>query len=92
MSDSSSSILELRKIKCSREKGVILFSDVNITVSEGPLLLLSERRQRFLYGIPLGDIIVLQGRSGSGKSTLLKCIAQLVLHEGETRYRGRFAC
>jgi len=69
MSDSSSSILELHKIKCSREKGVILFSDVNITVSEG-------------------DIIVLQGRSGSGKSTLLKCIAQLVLHEGETRYRG----
>ncbi|TFK42572.1 P-loop containing nucleoside triphosphate hydrolase protein [Crucibulum laeve] len=35
-----------------------------------------------------GDILVLQGRSGCGKSTLLKCIAHLVLHDGETRYRG----
>jgi len=35
-----------------------------------------------------GDIIVLQGRSGSGKSTLLKCISHLVLHDGETLFRG----
>ncbi|KAJ3514834.1 hypothetical protein NLJ89_g2140 [Agrocybe chaxingu] len=38
-----------------------------------------------------GDILVLQGRSGSGKSTLLKCIAHLVMHSGETLYRGKTA-
>jgi len=69
MSHPSPPILELRSIKCSLEKGTNLFSDVNISVNEG-------------------DIVVLQGRSGSGKSTLLKCIAHLVLHDGETLYRG----
>jgi len=65
----SSSILELRNIKCSLEEGVNLFSNVNFSVNQG-------------------DIVVLQGRSGSGKSTLLKCISHLVLHDGETLYRG----
>jgi len=69
MSHPGSSILELRNIKCSVEKGTNLFSDVNISLNEG-------------------DIVVLQGRSGSGKSTLLKCIAHLVVHDGETLYRG----
>ncbi|KAF8798033.1 P-loop containing nucleoside triphosphate hydrolase protein [Phlegmacium glaucopus] len=64
-------ILQLSNIKCSRDQGINLFSDVNIDINEG-------------------DIVVLQGRSGSGKSTLLKCIAHLVLHDGETLYRGRF--
>jgi len=66
---SSLSLLQLRNIKCSRDKDTSLFSDVNITINEG-------------------DIVVIQGRSGSGKSTLLKCIAHLVLHDGEILYRG----
>jgi len=66
---SHSTILELRNIKCSLGEGVDLFSDVNLSINQG-------------------DIVVLQGRSGSGKSTLLKCISHLVLHDGETLYRG----
>ena len=88
----SHSILELRNIRCSLEEGVNLFSDVNISVNQGSVPLLSEIHNPFSYGVLLGDIIVLQGRSGSGKSTLLKCISNLVLHDGETLYRGRFAC
>ena len=38
----SHSILELRNIKCSLEEGVNLFSDVNITVNQGSVPLLSE--------------------------------------------------
>ncbi|KAF8163311.1 P-loop containing nucleoside triphosphate hydrolase protein [Crassisporium funariophilum] len=40
------------------------------------------------FSVNEGDILVLQGRSGSGKSTLLKCIAHLILHSGQTLYRG----
>ncbi|KAF8077815.1 P-loop containing nucleoside triphosphate hydrolase protein [Lyophyllum atratum] len=35
-----------------------------------------------------GDIVVLRGKSGSGKTTLLKCIAHLILYDGQVLYRG----
>jgi len=39
----SSSILELRNIKCSLEKGVNLFSNVNISVNQGDIVVLQGR-------------------------------------------------
>ncbi|KAH0583723.1 hypothetical protein H2248_009329 [Termitomyces sp. 'cryptogamus'] len=35
------------------------------------------------------DIVVLRGKSGSGKTTLLKCIAHLIVYQGDVLYRGR---
>ncbi|KAG5724009.1 Phosphate import ATP-binding protein PstB 1 [Termitomyces sp. T112] len=34
------------------------------------------------------DIVVLRGKSGSGKTTLLKCIAHLIVYQGDVLYRG----
>ncbi|KAF5380944.1 hypothetical protein D9615_004078 [Tricholomella constricta] len=34
------------------------------------------------------DIVVIRGKSGCGKTTLLKCIAHLILCDGEVLYRG----
>ncbi|GLB34834.1 putative ABC transporter [Lyophyllum shimeji] len=61
-------LLELRDIACRRDDQLV-FSNVNLTIHEG-------------------DIVVLRGRSGCGKTTLLRCIAHLILYEGQVLYRG----
>jgi len=43
MSHSNPSILELRNIKCSLEKGINLFSDVNVSVNQGDIVVLQGR-------------------------------------------------
>ncbi|EAU88531.2 ATP-binding cassette transporter [Coprinopsis cinerea okayama7 len=61
-------------------------SDVTCTIETGQVLF-----DHLDLVVNEGDIVVLQGRSGTGKTTLLKCIAHLILYEGEIRYRGELA-
>ncbi|KAG6833686.1 hypothetical protein H0H87_002882 [Tephrocybe sp. NHM501043] len=66
------------------------------TTSNAPLLELRDISchrdgQAILDGVRLaiypGDIVVLRGKSGSGKTTLLKCIAHLIVYNGDVLYR-----
>ncbi|KAG6867034.1 hypothetical protein C0991_003952 [Blastosporella zonata] len=68
-----------------------------MTTTTTPLLELREIAchrdgQVILDGVKLaihqGDIVVLRGKSGSGKSTLLKCIAHLIVYDGDILYRS----
>lgn len=80
-------LLELQNVSCSRD-GCVVFKDINLTINEGTL-----RKVAILIPALIvrwtGDITVLRGKSGSGKTTLLKCIAHLVLYDGQVLYRGR---
>lgn len=81
-------VLELKNISCSLEKGVDIFTDVNISVNGG--VYLPFLSFRVIYSCKSsGDVLVLQGRSGSGKSTLLKCIANLAAHSGDIVFQGK---
>ncbi|KAG5635862.1 hypothetical protein H0H81_009845 [Sphagnurus paluster] len=81
---SEAALLELRDISCLRD-GKPIFSHVNITVNQGESASCS-RVATLTFAA--GDILVLRGKSGSGKTTLLKCIAHLVLYDGEVLYCG----
>ncbi|KAG6918111.1 hypothetical protein DXG01_016298 [Tephrocybe rancida] len=67
------------------------------TINNTPLLELRDiglqrDGQAILDGVRLaiyqGDVVVLRGKSGSGKTTLLKCIAHLIVYDGDVLYRS----